>query len=51
MASPSGKDPRGSRIEIAPAEVLAAVGKTPEQIREILDEADDDAEFDAVFGG
>ena len=44
-------DPRGSRIEIAPADILAALGKTPEQIREILDEAGDDAEFDAVFGG
>ena len=48
---PEWKDPRGSRIEIAPADILAAVGKSPEQIREILDEAADDAEVDAVFGG
>ena len=48
---PEWKNPRGSRIEIPPAEILAALGKTPEQIREILDEAADDAQFDAVFGG
>ncbi len=45
------KDPSGSRIEIAPSEILAALGKTPEQIREILDDAATDAQFDAVFGG
>jgi uncharacterized phage-associated protein len=48
---PEWKNPQGSRIEIAPADILAALGKTPEQIREILDEAADDARFDAVFGG
>lgn len=48
---PEWKNPRGSRIEISPAEILAALGKTPEQIREMLDEAADDAQFDAVFGG
>lgn len=48
---PEWTDHRGSRIEIAPTEILAAVGKTPEQIREILDEADDDAKFDAIFDG
>ena len=48
---PEWKDPRGARIEIAPVDILAALGKTPEQIREILDDAADDARFDAVFGG
>lgn len=48
---PEWMDPRGSRIEIAPADLLSALGKTPEQIREVLDEAADDARFDAVFEG
>jgi uncharacterized phage-associated protein len=47
---PEWTDPRGSRIEIVPADLLAALGKTPEQIHDILDEAVDDAEVDAVLG-
>ena len=46
---PEWRDPRGARCEIAPADILAALGKTPEQIREILDEAEDDARVDALF--
>ncbi len=44
------KDPRGSRVEIPAEDILAVVGKTPEQIREILDEAAEEAQVDAAFG-
>ena len=46
---PEWRDPRGARVEIAPTDILAALGKTPEQIRAILDEAEDDARVDALF--
>ena len=48
---PEWTDPRGSRVEITPADILTALRKTPEQIREILDDAADDARVDAVLGG
>lgn len=44
-------NPRGSRIKIAPVDILTALGKTPEQIRDILDDAAAHARFDAVFEG
>ena len=40
----------GSRLEILPADILAALGKTPEQIRELFDEAVEDAQVGAAFG-
>ena len=43
------RDPRGARDEITPVDILAALGKTPEQTREILDEAEEDARVDALF--
>ena len=46
---PEWRDPRGARVEIAPTDILAALGKTPDQIREILVEADDDARVDALL--
>lgn len=48
---PEWKDPRGSRVEISAIDILTALGKTAEQIRDILDDAADDARFDAVLGG
>ncbi len=47
---PEWKDARGARVEIPPDDILAAVGKTPEQIREILDEAAEEAQVVATFG-
>ena len=44
------QDPHGTRLEILPEDILTAVGKTPEQIQEILDEAVQDAQVDAAFG-
>lgn len=49
-AFPEWKDPRGSRLEISPEDILTAVGKTPEQIRDILDEAAEEAQVDAALG-
>jgi hypothetical protein len=47
---PEWKDPHGARLEILPEDILTAVGKTPEQIQDILDEAVQDAQVDAAFG-
>jgi hypothetical protein len=47
---PEWKDPRGLRVEILPETILAAIGKTPEQIRNILDDAAEEAQVDAAFG-
>ena len=47
---PEWKDPRGTRLEILPEDILTAVGKTPEQIQEILDEVVEDTQVDAAFG-
>ena len=49
-AFPEWRDPHGSRIEILPAEILAAIGKTPEEARDILEDAAHDARVDAAFG-
>jgi uncharacterized phage-associated protein len=49
-AFPEWRDPHGSRIEILPTEILAAIGKTPEQARDILEDAAHDARVDAAFG-
>lgn len=47
---PEWRDPKVSRVEILPADLLAVVGKTPEEISDILEEAAQEAYVDSVFG-
>ena len=48
---PEWKNPLGSSLTIRPLSVLEAVGKTPEQARDIADRLRLDRELDAIFAG
>jgi uncharacterized phage-associated protein len=43
-------DPNGGRLPIRPEDILQAVGKTPEQIEDIKEEARYDANLDKILG-